>query len=246
MFRIILGSVLSCLLFLPTVGQAQVLLGQIDNFQDGTLQGWTNGPVGDPVNQPNGGPLGAGDRYLEVSSGALGGGARIIVFNRSQWIGNFNAPGIARVEMDLKNFTASALSMQLAFRSGTGGSATPGYTSTVPFSLPADGLWHHVGFDLNPAKMTAINSPAAFVPFFQGVAEMRILHATAPSLIGDAGDFRFGVDNIRAVPEPGVLLLGSIGAAIALGAGRRYAKSRRQRSGPAPGVVDSSADPSHY
>ena len=44
----------------PTVGSTAVTLGQIDDFQDGTLQGWLVGFVGvPPVNFADGGPDGA-------------------------------------------------------------------------------------------------------------------------------------------------------------------------------------------
>ena len=80
----------------PATGFAQVVLGQVDDFQNGTTMSWTNGFVPDPVNVATGGPAGAGDRYLQVSSGTFGGGSRSIVFNQVQWIGNYAGQGVVR------------------------------------------------------------------------------------------------------------------------------------------------------
>lgn len=196
----------------PISAQAQVILGQKDTFQDGTLQNWTNGfTATDPFNIASGGPNGAGDRFLQVSSGSFGGGLRSIVFNDVQWIGNYLGAGVTRVEMDLKNFTASVLSMRYALRDSPGPSFTPGYVSTVAFNLPADGQWHHATFLLDAANLTPINSPAPLSSFLSAVGDARLLHSAIPSLLGDAGNTQWGVDNITAsaaaVPEPTTWLL---------------------------------------
>src|SRR5688572_20409255 len=40
--------------------------GQVDDFQDGTTQGWSG--MSAPTNVATGGPDGTGDRYLQISS----------------------------------------------------------------------------------------------------------------------------------------------------------------------------------
>ena len=60
------------------------VIGQVDNFEDGTTQGWVVGLLGapspaPPQNIPNGGPLGAGDNYLQLTSvGGSGAGNRLV------------------------------------------------------------------------------------------------------------------------------------------------------------------------
>lgn len=196
----------------PVTGNAQVILGQVDNFQNGTLQNWTNGFIAtDPSNIPDGGPNGAGDRFLQVSSGTFGGGARSIVFNNVQWTGNYLGAGVTRVEMDLKNFGASVLNMRYALRESNGPSFTPGYVTSVAFNLAADGQWHHAIFLLDNASLTPINSPAPLSTFLTAVGEARLLHSSVPSLQGDAANTQWGVDNITAttvaVPEPTTWLM---------------------------------------
>jgi hypothetical protein len=125
-----------------------------------------------------------------------------VAFNQTQWIGNYVATGVTSVEMDLKNFTTSPESIRIALRASAGGSTTPGYSSTTPFSLAADGAWHHAVFSLDSGSLTAINSPAPLSTFLTSVGDFRVLQAAAaPSLIGDAGNFQVGVDNITAVGQ---------------------------------------------
>src|SRR3954471_17828482 len=64
-----------------------VTAGQVDTFEDGTFQGWAD-PAGNSLNVTTGGPAGAGDNYMQVSSGSFGGGSHLITYNQSQWIGN--------------------------------------------------------------------------------------------------------------------------------------------------------------
>src|SRR5687767_6990280 len=72
----------------PALMGQPIMLGQIDTFQNGTIQNWRYGinAATSPVNVPNGGPQGAGDRYLQVTSG-FPDPPRLAVFNISQWTG---------------------------------------------------------------------------------------------------------------------------------------------------------------
>ena len=60
---------------------------------------------------PDGGPAGAGDQYMRITSnGGFGAGSRLTVLNRTQWLGNYIAAGVTAVEMDLLAPTASTRS----------------------------------------------------------------------------------------------------------------------------------------
>jgi hypothetical protein len=195
-------------LLFPSAGPAQITLGQIDTFESGTTLNWTNGAGGSSESVQAGGPAGLSDHYLQViSTGGGGGGARMTVFNRTQWVGNYNAAGVNDIDLSLFAPTGgTALSIRLAYKSATS-SGAPGYVSTVPFALPADGAWHHTDFRLTAAAMTAVGSPTPFDTFFTGPVEMRIISSVNPSLDGDVIAATLGVDNIHAgfvpVPEPG-------------------------------------------
>src|SRR5574340_117494 len=91
------GSVIPVIPFALTIGQ-------IDTFEDGATQGWhVPGPSPvPPVNEPNGGPAGAGDAFLRVTAtGGNGPGSKLSVMNASQWTGNYLASGITSIRMDV-------------------------------------------------------------------------------------------------------------------------------------------------
>ncbi|HJQ79885.1 MAG TPA: hypothetical protein VJ828_08020, partial [Lacipirellulaceae bacterium] len=74
-----------------------ITLGHVDNFNDGTTQGWGVGSAGDfPVNQPDLGQSGAGDHALWMATAGAGGTVpNLLVFNVStNWTGNWTAAGV--------------------------------------------------------------------------------------------------------------------------------------------------------
>src|SRR5262245_14159023 len=90
----------------PTISLA-ITPGQVDDFQDGGLAGWTGGGGGSfpsaQMNIASGGPSGAGDRYLQLAAGGTGGAPRLLGVNQSQWTGNFVAADVAGLGMNLLN-----------------------------------------------------------------------------------------------------------------------------------------------
>lgn len=198
-------------------------VGQLDDFQDGTTQNWANGGVfGVPpvLNIADGGPAGAGDRFMQISSiGGSGPGSRLTVFNRDQWLGNYVGQGIIAIEMDLNNFSDVELSIRVGFKQDFGPGA-PGYVSQA-FVLPAGSGWQHFVFTIDMASMIALNSPASFNSFFSGnFGEMRIINSVNPDLNGDPIIGLLGIDNIHAVPEPASFVLAATGL-FAIAAARR-------------------------
>lgn len=197
-----------------------VVLGQIDNFQDGTTQGWANGAVPDPVNIPNGGPLGAGDNFLQITADGSGSGGKLTAFNRSQWLGDYITAGVTGIELDLKGFSSpgsASLSLRLVFKPSAGGGS--GYVSTNAFSLPIDGTWHHAVFSLS--AMTAVGSPAPLNTLLAAPGDFRIINAAVGNTVnGDTLVAQIGVDNVQAAPEPTTAVLGLLGAGL-LGLRRR-------------------------
>lgn len=201
---------------LPWRAAHAVTLNQVDDFQSGTIAAWTNGPPGaDPVNVSSGGPAGAGDRFLQVTStGVSGAGGRMVVFNRTQWLGNFNLTGAKAIEMDLKNLSpvpAPQLSMRIAFKQTTA-MGSGGYATSTAFALPADGAWHRAVFKLSGSDMVGINAGAlTLANLLNNPGEMRILDSAVPALDGDLISAMLGIDNIRLVPEPAAVSLALIG-----------------------------------
>jgi hypothetical protein len=203
-------------LLAPTAGRGQIQPGQVDTFTDGTTAGWSQG-----FNSPNppvvvpGGPGGPSDNFLRVTATGIGAGGRITIFNRAQWLGNYNAAGIVAIEMDLQapDTNTQPLSMRIAYKVDAG-QFSPGYVTTTPFVLPPDGQWYHATFTLTAAQMTAVGSPPPFADLMNGPGEMRILHSAGTVLNGDPINAIVGIDNIRAspVPEPaGLVVVAGVG-----------------------------------
>jgi hypothetical protein len=192
-----------------------IVVGQIDNFEDGTTQSWANGgaPGVPPVeNIATGGPAGVDDNFMQVTAvGGSGAGRFLTVFNRDQWLGNYISLGITAIELDLRNLSKVDLNIRLGFKTDPGVGAS-GYLTTA-FSLTAGSGWQHAIFLINPGSMTAVGGPADFNTFFSGgFSEMRIINeAGTGNLNGDIVAAQLGVDNIHAVPEPGAILLMAVG-----------------------------------
>ena len=192
-----------------------IVPGQTDDFQDGTTQNWTNGgaPGAPPiVNFTSGGPGGAGDHYIQITSlGGGGPGSRLTAFNRDQWLGDYVGQGITAIEMDLNNVGDVGLSLRIAFKQDLGISS-PGYLSQA-FVLPAGSGWQHFVFTIDMASMIALNGPFDFNTFFSGnFQEVRIINEVgATNLNGDPIAAQLGVDNIHAVPEPTSFVLAAVG-----------------------------------
>jgi hypothetical protein len=200
-----------------------VILFRVDDFQDGTIENWSNGVAAEPLNVPNNGPLGAGDAYMRVVADGSGSGGRLTVFNLDQWTGDYHAAGVTAIEMDLKNPGTNPLTIRIAFKTDRFGGA-PGYSYTEGFIIPADNIWRHFVFELDGSLFTAIGGPQiSFDELLFDAPELRILHSAAPSLNGDPINNNLGVDNVRAIPEPRTFLL----VAACAGVLRRRRQSRR-------------------
>jgi hypothetical protein len=88
--------------------------------------------------------------------------------------------------------------------------------STAAITLPAGSDWTHVVFPIAASDLGAdLGSVDAALT---NATVMRIFHSTAVDFPGEAIVSQIGVDNIRAVPEPGAAMLiasGISGLAVA-------------------------------
>lgn len=186
----------------PSV-RAAIVLGQVDDFEDGTLHDWSNGGATNPnpaTNVASGGPGGAADNFMLVSAnGQLGAGGKLVVFNSLQWAGNYLAAGVDGISMQARNQGSTDLTLRLILSGGAGSLST-----VAPVELPAGGGWTTVSFPLASANLAgdSVNDVLA------GVSELNLVHS--PSVITSRAaapgiEAQLGVDNITAgpVPEPG-------------------------------------------
>jgi len=229
------GLLLACLVYVPLAGA--VSLGQIDNFEDGTLMGWSMGVgrSGSPVtNVPTGGPAGADDNFLRVFStgNASTGFPRLTAFNDdARWLGNYVTANVTAIRMDLRNFGATELSIRIALRDSTG-AAAPTALSKTAVVLPVGGGWTTAMFSLANADLIfedgASSSDPSLNPLMSPV-DLRIFHAATAVYPGAPIAGTLGIDNVQAIPEPAVIVQMIAGLALLIAwIGYRRGRSREE------------------
>ena len=180
-------------------------VGMVDTFQGGLTDGWASGPANPnpPVNVANGGPLGIGDGYLQITStgtppsGTPTAGGKLVAFSGPQWAGDYIGTGVTAIDMDVSNLGATDLDLRLAFQ-GSSGTAL----STDAIQVAAGSGWTRLSFPVDPGALTG---PA--VAALSGVTQFRLYHSPSAVFVGPAIEAQLGVDNITAVPEAGTGLM---------------------------------------
>jgi hypothetical protein len=205
---------------------------QIDDFQDGTTAGWGVGVVSPvpPVNVASGGPDGAGDAYLELTSlGGGGPGSRLAVDNDLQWAGDYLAEGITGVVLDANLFSANPVSLRLGLI-GPGGA----FASATPVVLPAFSGWQLAEFSLDAADLVAVSEGATLNLTLSNVTSLRVFHSAGPPTLpaggipnGEPIVASLGFDNIEAIPEPAQPVFLAAGLATLLSLPRWRARAMR-------------------
>ncbi|HEX6962141.1 MAG TPA: hypothetical protein VF175_09760 [Lacipirellula sp.] len=178
-----------------------ITLGQLDDFQTGGVAGWGS-PAGNTVTAviPNAGPLGPGDSALNVEANL-----KLLVTSGSQWHGNYTAAGIVKISMDVQHSNGFPLELRLGIANGLFSISGSGdtYETIDAITVPNDGQWHRVTFDVMPTDFidTFGNSidppdPAAALA---NVTHLRLFHNPASrQFVGEAVSGSFNLDNILA------------------------------------------------
>lgn len=202
----------AALLVLSSASAMAVTRGMVDNFEDGTLQGWSSGDPNPnpPINVSTGGPGGANDNFMLLSaSGWAGPGGKLVAFSGPSWgLGSdYIGAGVTAMDMDVNNFGNTEIDLRL-FVVGTSGA---GLVSKNAIVVPPGRGWQHLSFSL---QASAFSSSSAAV--LSSVAQIRLFHASSPAYPGQNIAAELGVDNISAVPEPAVWLSLATGLALLL------------------------------
>ncbi|WP_250434471.1 T9SS type A sorting domain-containing protein [Hanstruepera flava] len=179
---------------------AQVSAGQIDDFEDGTVQNWIIGITGplSPINVATGGPGGVDDNFLEyTSTGTNGAGARMAIFNSfQQWSGDFAAQSIVEVQMDVEVLT-NDLHLRLAFQGPNG----TRMISTNPVIVTAGSGWNSIALPCGINDFTVQSGPNTVSEVLAAVSTMRIISVREENIDSWRGEViaaTLRVDNITA------------------------------------------------
>jgi len=188
----------------------------VDTFQDGTTENWLvnllgMGPLAPlPANIPTGGPAGAGDAFMQLTSlGGVGDGSRLVAINLAQWSGDYLAAGVSAIKMDVINLGTTDLSLRVLFEAVGPMGPTDVAASTNPVLLAAGSGWTSAVFPILPENLTAIEG--AVTNALSHTVAFRIFSSPSATFPPPPIAARLGVDNIQAVPEPASALLLLIG-----------------------------------
>jgi hypothetical protein len=194
-------------------------LGQLDDFEGSTTQGWVEGdssPNPPTVVQENENGV-----LQNVSAGRQGAGGKMVMFNVTQWAGDYTAAGVQRIEFDARNDSGTGVPLYLRLAVSSGETA---FGSTNPVVVPDDGQWYPAEFDLTSDHLTHLFGTDNLEGVLSKVSVLRIMSSKEiPSFGGDGIAGTLTVDNIRGTFIPVVADLNSDGSVDASDAGIMFA-----------------------
>lgn len=211
--------VFATLLLLQASQAYGLVVGQTDDFEDGTTMQWAASGFGavnpnPPANVSGGGPAGAADNYLLLNSrGGIGPSSRLTAFNFfGQWSGDYLAAGIGSISADLRNFGSNDLHIRLLIASVDMAGTPTNIAITDSIFLPTATDWKNVSFSLNPNDLSV--GLGSIIDALSNAAVLRIFDSESGVFPGTITVASLSVDNITAhaapVPiPPAVVLFGT-------------------------------------
>jgi hypothetical protein len=188
---------------IPSLALSQVVLGQVDTFEDYTMQNWTKNNSIPNSNIYDGGPLGVGDNFLRVQSSGTGTNLNLMTKNNSQWTGNYYQNNLSNrikyISMDVRNSGTNIIFLRLSFKTIYGSFTYLCSTTNAIAVLPNEG-WKKISFSILESNIIALSTPWDYQVTFgsNGVDEMRILHSSVPSWEAEPNAAILDIDNIMA------------------------------------------------
>ncbi|MGE0002700.1 MAG: hypothetical protein AB7T05_11600, partial [Fimbriimonadaceae bacterium] len=156
---------------------AQIVPGQVDDFEDGTVMNWGGGDL--PVNVPDGGPTGAGDNYLQLSSdGGPFAGGKLATYNLTQWGGDWGGAGVTSVSGFFRNLGATDIHLRMVLFD----SAIPQsrWTSNNAQVLAPGSGWVRLTFSALEADLTLVQGTGTYPVLMADVERLMFRHQSGP------------------------------------------------------------------
>lgn len=184
-----------------TVATCAADCGIVDDFEDATVENWEVGNAGtQPTVQTTGGPLGTDDHYLQiVADGGGGANGRAVVFNDTQWSGNYTARGQTMLYLHARNMGPDSVTLRVWLRSTSPGDVNDPAgeaVSTVGYELPPDGRWRLVEFDISATGLTGPDVAVVLAD----VGDLRLMHGANTATPPETIEATLGFDNISNMP----------------------------------------------
>ncbi len=176
---------------------ADVVLGTLFDFQDGTIQGWAGGTV---MNVADSGPGGVGDHSLQLSNG---GNGNFAMFNSQ--IGGVIDMSVSAISADLFRPQGEVDASIRLVLFGTDGTR---WTSSAATIVAGDGAWNRYSFSVLEADLTRVVGTGTYSSLISNLDQGMFRHDPgAPSAGGSSLAGTMNFDNIAAIPEPSQLFL---------------------------------------
>jgi len=206
------GVIGSLVLFAAASPARGVVVGNRDDFQNGTVMEWFGG---DTTTNLTGGAAGASDRFLNIQTvGGASSGSHLATHNAElRWAGDYIGAGVTGVSVDLINRGNASLTMRLVLF-GQGNRWTSIDANAV--TLAVGGGWQHVTFPISQTALTRVLGTGNYTDSITQVTQIMFRHDPGtPSSGGTTVNGMLGIDNVTALPAPGaagVLVLGGLAA----------------------------------
>ena len=185
-----------CLIFFISYSVfSQISANRIDDFQDGSVQGWAVGALGtQPINIDDGGPSGSHDRYLQTFATASGGAnSRLVIFNNG-WNGDYTSNNIVAIKLHVRTID-NDVDIRIAFQDASTGTRI---CTTNAVSVATTDGWSYITIPISPSDFTVVAGSSTAASVLSNVSVIRILHNSSPSWLGDYINTTLELDNITA------------------------------------------------
>jgi hypothetical protein len=188
---------------------AQVNLGQVDDFSAVSAAGWREGASSaNPPTHNNGLGFDGNAGHLQNISDGGGSGGRWLMWNDdARWSGDYLSEGVSSIVFDFNNLSGNGVDANVRI----GFDGIGGWFVSNPINIADGSGWQTVGFELDDLTHVAASGGSGLLNDTLGtVSRFEILSsvntpsfaASGDLLRGDSIVADFRIDNISAVPEP--------------------------------------------